>query len=145
MKGHLKSHGRKKFSTKLNKTVRVQKQRLKNHKGLLKRVKIVNINIVRWDLVGTVVLNLLLLVSVILILIKVRLIWSVREELDIYIRQILTVWRNLFLTLNVNLLKEDTDLFFSITYLLNFNISKIYCKENYDIFLLAISLTYLNL
>lgn len=40
-KGHLKSKARKDFSNKLNTRVRTQKQRLKNHKGLLKRIKIV--------------------------------------------------------------------------------------------------------
>ena len=40
-KGHVKYKNQKKFSNKLNKQVRKPKQRLKNHKGLLKRVKIV--------------------------------------------------------------------------------------------------------
>jgi len=42
MKGHLKSRGSNHHSNKLNtKSVRKPKQKLKNHKGLLKRVKIV--------------------------------------------------------------------------------------------------------
>lgn len=42
MKGHLKFKSRKVYSKKLNTRVRTQKQRLKNHKGLLSRVKIVS-------------------------------------------------------------------------------------------------------
>lgn len=41
MKGHIKSTAIKEHSPKLNTKARAQKQRLKNHKGLLKRVKIV--------------------------------------------------------------------------------------------------------
>lgn len=41
LKGHLKSKATKQFSKKLNTNVRRQKQKLKNHKGLLKRIKIV--------------------------------------------------------------------------------------------------------
>ena len=53
MKGHLKSRSIKKHSNKLNtKSVRKPKQKLKNHKGLLKRVKIVIMLIVRLDHVG---------------------------------------------------------------------------------------------
>ena len=40
-KGHVQFKGRKNFSKKLNTQVRIPKQKLKNHKGLLKRVKIV--------------------------------------------------------------------------------------------------------
>ncbi len=53
MKGHLKSRSIKSHSIKLNtKSVRKPKQKLKNHKGLLKRVKIVIMLIVRWVHVG---------------------------------------------------------------------------------------------
>lgn len=41
LKGHLKSKATKKYSKKLNTNVRKQKVSLKNHKGLLKRIKIV--------------------------------------------------------------------------------------------------------
>jgi hypothetical protein len=41
LKGHLKSKATKVYSKKLNTNVRKQKQKLKNHKGLLKRIKIV--------------------------------------------------------------------------------------------------------
>lgn len=41
LKGHLKSKAIKNYSKKLNTNVRKQKQKLKNHKGLLKRIKIV--------------------------------------------------------------------------------------------------------
>ena len=41
MKGHIKSKAIKEYSPKLNTKARAQKQRLKNHEGLLKRVKIV--------------------------------------------------------------------------------------------------------
>ena len=37
----MKSKARKEYSKKLNTKVKTQKPRLKNHKGLLKRVKIV--------------------------------------------------------------------------------------------------------
>ena len=40
-KGHIKSKAMKKYSTKLNENAKKQSQKLKNHKGLLKRVKIV--------------------------------------------------------------------------------------------------------
>jgi hypothetical protein len=40
-KGHIRSQARKVHSPKLNTKARKQKQRLKNHKGLLKRIKIV--------------------------------------------------------------------------------------------------------
>lgn len=43
LKGHLKSKATKHFSKKLNTNVRRQKQKLKNHKGLLKRIKIVSL------------------------------------------------------------------------------------------------------
>jgi hypothetical protein len=53
MKGHLKSRSSKHHSTKLNTlSVRKPKQKLKNHKGLLKRIKIVVFRICRLDLVG---------------------------------------------------------------------------------------------
>lgn len=52
LKGHVKSSSRKVYSKKLNRKARVQKQRLKNHKGLLKRIKIVNILSLRWVLAG---------------------------------------------------------------------------------------------
>lgn len=42
LKGHLKSKATKFYSKKLNTNVRRQKQKLKNHKGLLKRIKIVS-------------------------------------------------------------------------------------------------------
>jgi hypothetical protein len=40
-KGHIKSKAMKHYSTKLNENAKKQSQKLKNHKGLLKRVKIV--------------------------------------------------------------------------------------------------------
>ena len=53
MKGHLKSRSSKHHSTKLNTlSVRKPKQKLKNHKGLLKRIKIVFFRVLRSDLVG---------------------------------------------------------------------------------------------
>ena len=52
MKGHIKSKALKSYSKKLNTNVRKQKQKLKNHKGLLKRIKIVLIHIVRLALDG---------------------------------------------------------------------------------------------
>ena len=52
-KGHLKSKGRKIYSKKLNTKVKTQKQRLKNHKGLLKRVKIVSVLLDRLVQDGT--------------------------------------------------------------------------------------------
>lgn len=48
LKGHLKSKATKSYSKKLNMNVRRQKQKLKNHKGLLKRIKIVKYEIRRW-------------------------------------------------------------------------------------------------
>ena len=48
-KGHLKHKNMKNYSNKLNKQVRKPKQKLKNHKGLLKRVKIVHLMAHRWD------------------------------------------------------------------------------------------------
>ena len=47
LKGHLKSKATKDYSKKLNMNVRRQKQKLKNHKGLLKRIKIVSIQPLR--------------------------------------------------------------------------------------------------
>jgi hypothetical protein len=47
LKGHLKSKATKNYSKKLNTNVRRQKQKLKNHKGLLKRIKIVIIQPLR--------------------------------------------------------------------------------------------------
>jgi hypothetical protein len=65
MKGHLKSRSSKHHSNKLNTiSVRKPKQKLKNHKGLLKRIKIVFANVFRLDLVGTDSLNSNLLVWV---------------------------------------------------------------------------------
>lgn len=53
MKGHLKSRSSKHHSNKLNTlSVRKPKQKLKNHKGLLKRIKIVGLRVYRLDLVG---------------------------------------------------------------------------------------------
>ncbi len=52
MKGHIKSKALKSYSKKLNKNVRKQKQKLKNHKGLLKRIKIVLILLDRLALDG---------------------------------------------------------------------------------------------
>lgn len=53
MKGHLKSRSSKHHSNKLNSvSVRKPKQKLKNHKGLLKRIKIVVLRVCRLDLVG---------------------------------------------------------------------------------------------
>lgn len=43
-KGHIKSKAQKSYSTKLNESAKKQSQKLKNHKGLLKRVKIVSVN-----------------------------------------------------------------------------------------------------
>ena len=40
-KGHIKSKAMKNYSNKLNENAKKQSQKLKNHKGLLKRVKIV--------------------------------------------------------------------------------------------------------
>ena len=58
MKGHLKSRSSKHHSTKLNTlSVRKPKQKLKNHKGLLKRIKIVVFQVCRLDLVGIDSLN----------------------------------------------------------------------------------------
>jgi hypothetical protein len=53
LKGHLKSKATKNYSKKLNTNVRKQKQKLKNHKGLLKRIKIVAMGLCRWVRAGT--------------------------------------------------------------------------------------------
>jgi hypothetical protein len=52
LKGHLKSKSIKTYSKKLNTSVRKQKQKLKNHKGLLKRIKIVSLRLCRSVLGG---------------------------------------------------------------------------------------------
>ena len=62
-KGHLQSKARKNYSKKLNPKVKTQKQRLKNHKGLLKRVKIVTDLLYRWDPDGIDSLNSNLLIN----------------------------------------------------------------------------------
>lgn len=41
LKGHVKSKARKQYSKKLNTRAREPKQKLRNHKGLLSRIKIV--------------------------------------------------------------------------------------------------------
>lgn len=65
MKGHLKSRSTKSYSNKLNTvSVRKPKQKLKNHKGLLKRIKIVTMLIFRLVLAGTESSNFNLLVRV---------------------------------------------------------------------------------
>lgn len=53
LKGHLKSKAIKNHSKKLNTNTRVVKQKLKNHKGLLKRIKIVYLLSYRLVLAGT--------------------------------------------------------------------------------------------
>lgn len=53
LKGHLKSKATKSYSKKLNTRVRVPKQKLKNHQGLLSRIKIVRNGLGRWVPGGT--------------------------------------------------------------------------------------------
>lgn len=81
-KGHLKSKARKNYSKKLNTTTRVQKQRLKNHKGLLKRLKIVRLLWCRWVQDGTESSNSSRRANSTWTETRAEPIWFVREEQD---------------------------------------------------------------
>lgn len=75
LKGHLKSKATKFYSKKLNTNVRKQKQKLRNHKGLLKRIKIVRMGIARLARDGIGGSNSSHLDRVICTVIKVGPIW----------------------------------------------------------------------
>jgi hypothetical protein len=102
MKGHLKSKAIKSYSKKLNTNVRKQKQKLKNHKGLLKRIKIVPLILVRWALDGIENSNFNLQDPSIFTDIKAEPTSLESVELDTCIRPILTRLRSSSLTIREN-------------------------------------------
>lgn len=94
-KGHLKSKARKQYSKKLNTRVRKPKQKLKNHKGLLKRIKIVFLpSYHRLVLVGTDSSNSNLQARTIFVVIRVRLTWNARVVPDMCTHPICAESRN---------------------------------------------------
>jgi hypothetical protein len=111
MKGHIKSKAIKVHSPKLNENPRKQKQKLKNHKGLLKRIKIVHLAIVRSALDGTECSNSSPQAPGISTDTKAEPISSGREGQDTCTKPIWTRLRNWCPTSRESHSSRDTDLY----------------------------------
>jgi len=111
MKGHLKSRSSNHHSTKLNTlSVRKPKQKLKNHKGLLKRIKIVVFLIFRLDLVGIDSLSFNHQEKVTWEEIKAEPIWWEKDRPVMCTRPTCSKSRSWSRTLRGNLWKWDIDI-----------------------------------